>query len=108
VVLSEMAYYLNADLLGEVLRRESERWAPGATVVAAHWRHEVDDYPISGDEANDVIAATPGLTRSAVTAIPTSSSTCSTPRVGSRWPPARVCRAQPDRQSLRRTVIPCR
>ncbi|MET0701193.1 MAG: SAM-dependent methyltransferase [Mycobacterium sp.] len=63
VVLSEMAYYLSAELLGEVLRRESVRWAPGATVVAAHWRHEVDDYPLSGDQAHDVIAATPGLTR---------------------------------------------
>ena len=57
-----LAYYLSAELLGDVLRRESVRWAPGATVIAAHWRHEVDDYPISGDDAHDVIAATPGLT----------------------------------------------
>ena len=33
----------------------------GATVVAAHWRHEVADYPLSGDQANKIIAATPGL-----------------------------------------------
>lgn len=61
VVLSEVAYYLDAALLAEVLRRECPRLAPGATVLAAHWRHPVEDYPLSGDEAHDVIAATPGL-----------------------------------------------
>lgn len=61
VVLSEVCYYLSADLLAEVLRRECPRLAPGAVVVAAHWRHPVDEYPMTGDEANAVIAATPGL-----------------------------------------------
>jgi SAM-dependent methyltransferase len=61
LVLSEVAYYLDADLLAEVLRRECAH-RPELTVVAAHWRHEVADYPLTGDAANDVIAATPGLT----------------------------------------------
>jgi SAM-dependent methyltransferase len=61
LVLSEVAYYLEADLLAEVLRRECAH-RPDLTVVAAHWRHEVADYPLTGDAANDVIAATPGLT----------------------------------------------
>jgi SAM-dependent methyltransferase len=61
VVLSEVAYYLTADLLAAVLRRECARLAPGATVVAAHWRHDVVDYPLTGDVATDIIAATPGL-----------------------------------------------
>ncbi len=60
VMLSEVAYYLDAELLAQVLSRECAR-LPGATVVAAHWRHEVADYPLSGDAAHDVIAATPGL-----------------------------------------------
>jgi hypothetical protein len=34
-----------------------------ATVVAAHWRHRVEDYPMSGDHTNQIIAATPGLLR---------------------------------------------
>lgn len=63
VVLSEVAYYLSAATLAEVVRREVPALAPGATVVAAHWRHRVADYPQSGDEANAVIAATPGLFR---------------------------------------------
>jgi SAM-dependent methyltransferase len=61
LVLSEVAYYLDEELLAEVLRRECPRLARGATVVAAHWRHEVADYPLSGDQANRVIADTAGL-----------------------------------------------
>ena len=62
LVLSEVAYYLDADALAAVLRRECPRLQPGATVVAAHWRHAVADYPLTGDEAHTIIAGTPGLT----------------------------------------------
>jgi methyltransferase family protein len=63
VVLSEVCYYLQPATLRTVLDREVPRLAPGATVLAAHWRHRVADYPMSGDQANDVIAATAGLHR---------------------------------------------
>lgn len=62
LVLSEIAYYLDADTLTEVLRRECPRLQPGAHVIAAHWRHAVADYPLTGDKAHTIIAATPGLT----------------------------------------------
>ncbi len=62
LVLSEVAYYLEADALARVLRRECARLRPGANVVAAHWRHAVADYPLTGDVAHAVIARTPGLT----------------------------------------------
>ena len=45
-----------------MLRRECPRLQPGANVVAAHWRHVVADYPLTGDAAHAVIAQTPGLT----------------------------------------------
>ncbi|HZA09487.1 SAM-dependent methyltransferase [Mycobacterium sp.] len=61
VVLSEVCYYLHADMLRAVLDRECPRLAPGATVIASHWRHPMPDYPMSGDHANDIVAATPGL-----------------------------------------------
>lgn len=61
VVLSEVAYYLDADNLRAVLDRECPRLPAGTTVVSAHWRHPVADYPISGDRANEVIAGTPGV-----------------------------------------------
>ena len=62
LVLSEVAYYLQPDALARVLRRECVHLRPGANVIAAHWRHQVADYPLSGDVANTVIASTPGLT----------------------------------------------
>ena len=61
VVLSEVGYYLPATVLRGVLGREVPRLVVGATIVAAHWRHPVADYPMTGDHTNDVIAATPGL-----------------------------------------------
>ena len=61
LVLSEVAYYLEADSLAALLGREIARLQPGAAVVAAHWRHPVADYPLSGDAANAVVAATRGL-----------------------------------------------
>lgn len=63
VVLSEVAYYLDAGLLGDVLRRGCSRLPQGATVVAAHWRHAVADYPLAGDAAHEIIADTPRLVR---------------------------------------------
>lgn len=63
VVVSEVAYYLAAGTLRAVLDRECPRLAPGTTILAAHWRHHVADYPMTGDEAHHVIAATPDLHR---------------------------------------------
>ena len=61
VVLSELCYYLHADALRALLDRECARLTHGATVVASHWRHPVPGYPMTGDHAQDVIAATAGL-----------------------------------------------
>lgn len=53
VVLSEVGYYLDAcdcRLLGQ-------RAAAGSTdLVAVHWRHPVDDYPLSGDEVHRILS----------------------------------------------------
>jgi 2-polyprenyl-3-methyl-5-hydroxy-6-metoxy-1,4-benzoquinol methylase len=65
VVLSEVAYYLSAPTLRAVLDRECARLAPGTTIVASHWRHHVADYPLTGDEANAVIAETDELHQTA-------------------------------------------
>lgn len=61
LVLSEVGYYLTPDTLRRTLDRELPRLAEGATVIAAHWRHHVDDYPMSGDRVNDIVAASAGL-----------------------------------------------
>ncbi len=61
LVLSEVGYYLAPGALRSVLDRECPRLAAGATVLTAHWRHPVDDYLMSGDDVNEVVAATTGL-----------------------------------------------
>lgn len=63
IVLSEVGYYLEATALRAILDRELPRLTNPATIVAAHWRHPVADYPMTGDQTNDVVAATPGLHR---------------------------------------------
>ncbi|MFY1621430.1 SAM-dependent methyltransferase, partial [Micromonospora sp. WMMD736] len=61
LVLSEVGYYLQPAVLRSVLDREIPRMMLGATVVAAHWRHPVADYPARGDHVNDIVGATTGL-----------------------------------------------
>jgi len=63
VVLSELCYYLEPETLRQVLDREVPRLGRPATLVAAHWRHAVEDYPMSGDQANEIIGQTAGLHR---------------------------------------------
>ena len=53
--------YLDPGVLRAVMDREVPQLAAGATVLAAHWRQPVADYLMTGDQANDVIAATAGL-----------------------------------------------
>ena len=61
VVLSELCYYLKPEVLRDTLDREVPLLGRGTTVVTAHWRHPVAEYPMPGDYATDVISATPGL-----------------------------------------------
>jgi hypothetical protein len=61
LMLSEVGYYLTPRALRSVLERECPRLEVGATVVAAHWRHRVDDYLMTGDEVNEVVAGTAGV-----------------------------------------------
>ena len=53
VVLSEVGYYLDA----HDCRRLGQRAAASSTdLVAVHWRHPVDEYPLSGDEVHRILA----------------------------------------------------
>ncbi|MCK0175799.1 SAM-dependent methyltransferase [Mycolicibacterium sp. F2034L] len=62
VVLSEVCYYLTPATLRAVVDREVPRLVTlGATVLVAHWRHPVADYPMTGDDVRDLFASTAGL-----------------------------------------------
>nr|WP_296781015.1 SAM-dependent methyltransferase [Rhodococcus sp. (in: high G+C Gram-positive bacteria)] len=63
VVLSEVGYYLDESDLRSALDSAVSRLDAGGTLLAAHWRHPVADYPLSGDQVHAVVGATSGLTR---------------------------------------------
>jgi trans-aconitate methyltransferase len=59
LILSEFAYYFDADRLDELLAAASSSLADRATVVAVHYRGATD-YPLSGDEVHARLAAVRG------------------------------------------------
>lgn len=63
IVLSEVCYYLTGAALHDVLVEAVAALLPGGTLLGAHWRHVVADYPITGDQAHAVIGSASGLTR---------------------------------------------
>jgi len=56
VLLSEVGYYFEPDVLRRVLADTSASLAEGGTVVLCHWRHGVADYALRGDEVHDIAA----------------------------------------------------
>jgi len=60
VVLSEIAYYFDADDLGRLLGRAERTMVAGATLVAVHWRGPTD-YPMTGDAVHQAIGAHPAF-----------------------------------------------
>jgi SAM-dependent methyltransferase len=61
IVFSEILYYFGDGDLDQVLDRAVRALQPGGTVLAVHWRHPVSEYPRSGDDVHQVLAARPGL-----------------------------------------------
>ncbi|WP_162251716.1 PIG-L family deacetylase [Cellulomonas sp. Root137] len=62
VVLSEVGYYLDRPTLVRVLGELRAQLAPGGTLLACHWRHPVEAYPLSGDDVHRVLRRTTDLT----------------------------------------------
>lgn len=49
IVLSEFAYYLDADALDALVDKSLLSLRPGGTVLACHWRHKIAGCPLNGD-----------------------------------------------------------
>lgn len=60
IVMSEIAYYFDEAALLEIMDGVERSTAQGAHLVAVHWRGETD-YPLTGDDAHELIARTPTL-----------------------------------------------
>lgn len=63
VVLSDVCHYFDPAGLRDVFSRSRESLIPGGTLIAAHWRHHVPDYPSDGDAVHAELAKTSGLAR---------------------------------------------
>ncbi|GAB3468468.1 PIG-L family deacetylase [Kineococcus endophyticus] len=61
VVLSEVAYYCDPDDLAVLVERLRGCLAPDGVLVACHWRHLVEGYPLTGDEVHRALRGLPGL-----------------------------------------------
>ncbi len=57
IVFSEVLYYFSGRELDRVLDRGITSLRPGGSLLAVHWRHPVADYPRSGDDVHQVLAA---------------------------------------------------
>jgi trans-aconitate methyltransferase len=65
IVFSEVLYYFAGRELDRVLDRGIASLRPGGSLLAVHWRHPVADYPRSGDDVHQVLAARRDLARRA-------------------------------------------
>ncbi len=63
IVVSEVGYYLDEGSLQHSLQRLLDALAPGGELLLCHWRHEVKDYPLTGDEVHQVADALTGVER---------------------------------------------
>ncbi|ONH28660.1 SAM-dependent methyltransferase [Pseudofrankia asymbiotica] len=62
VVLSEVGYYLDRPAAADLAHRAA---GTAGTLLAVHWRPDVGDYPLGGDDVHDLLATatrTAGLT----------------------------------------------
>ncbi|MDL9947360.1 class I SAM-dependent methyltransferase [Gordonia sp. ABSL11-1] len=53
IVLSEVLYYLAPADLDTVIDRLPGSLTPSGEIIAVHWRHEVPEYPQTGDAVHD-------------------------------------------------------
>lgn len=55
ILASEILYYFDRETMLEGLHRLEAALAPGGSLLAVHWRHETQTYPLQGDEVHDLI-----------------------------------------------------
>jgi cyclopropane fatty-acyl-phospholipid synthase-like methyltransferase len=63
IVLSELAYYLSSPELDRLIVLATRSLASDGDLVVVHWRHRVEDYPLTGDEVHARFRRTPFLKR---------------------------------------------
>lgn len=67
IVVSEVAYYLDADQLATLMLQTRAALNPGGTVVACHWRRPIEGCAFDGNQVHDRLHA--GLNMQRLTAL---------------------------------------
>jgi hypothetical protein len=63
IVVSELGYYLDEPDLTRAVAAAVDHLTADGSLLAVHWRHAAEGYPLSGDRVHAVIDAHPALTR---------------------------------------------
>jgi LmbE family N-acetylglucosaminyl deacetylase/protein-L-isoaspartate O-methyltransferase len=63
IVLSEVGYYWDASTLRDMIAKLIDHLSDDGELLACHWRHPVDDYPLRGDEVHAALRARTELHR---------------------------------------------
>jgi LmbE family N-acetylglucosaminyl deacetylase/SAM-dependent methyltransferase len=63
IVVSEVGYYLSPDGLTQMIDRALAGLSESGALVFCHWRHEIADQELTGDDVHAVLERTPGLVR---------------------------------------------
>lgn len=63
IVVSEVGYYLSPDGLTRMIDRALAGLSENGALVFCHWRHEIADQALTGDDVHAVLERTPGLVR---------------------------------------------
>jgi SAM-dependent methyltransferase len=61
IVISELAYYLDADALAALATKARASLAPGGDIVACHWRHPIAGCRLDGDAVHAALSQALGL-----------------------------------------------
>ena len=55
IVISELAYYFSSEQLNNISDGVLASLAPNGTVVACHWRHQIQGCKLRGDDVHDAL-----------------------------------------------------
>lgn len=61
IVISEVGYYLDEQALARLAGQCAASLTDDGVVVACHWRHPVEDYPLLGDRVHEILVSASGL-----------------------------------------------
>lgn len=61
IVISELAYYLDADALAGLAAKARASLLPGGDIVGCHWRHPIEGCRLDGDAVHRALSQALGL-----------------------------------------------